>query len=67
MLLKLQKCNLQVQYKRCGEMHIYFLSRTFTDKSEEQKQQQDTSTSQADNMAVLPVEDPVWQSQTLRY
>ena len=48
-------------------MHIYFLSRTFTDKSEEQKQQQDTSTSQADNMAVLPVEDPVWQSQTLRY
>ena len=40
MLLKLQKYNLQVQYKRGMEMHIPdFLSRIFTDnKGEEQKQ-----------------------------
>ena len=41
MLLKLQKYNLQVQYKRGVEMHIPdFLSRIFTDnKGQEQKQQ----------------------------
>ena len=38
MLLKLQKYNLQVQYKRDVEMQIAdFISRTFTDMGEEQK------------------------------
>ena len=38
MLLKLQKYNLQVQYKRGVEMHIAdFLSRTFTDNKDEEK------------------------------
>ena len=46
-LLKLQKYNLQVQYKRGVERHIAdFLSRTFIDnRSEEQKQQHVASTS----------------------
>ena len=59
MLLRLQKCNLQVQYKRGVEMHIAdFLTRTFTDnKVEEQKQQQNASTSQADDMDILGIED----------
>ena len=40
MLLKLQKYNLQVQYKRDEGMHMVdFLSRAFTDsKDQEQKQ-----------------------------
>ena len=38
MLLKLQKYNLQVQYKKGAEMHTaYFLSRTFTDNNDEKK------------------------------
>ena len=59
MLLQLQKYNLQVQYKRGEEMHIaHFLSRTFTDnRGEEQKKQQDASTSQAGDMVVLAIED----------
>lgn len=39
-------------------MHIAdFLSKTFTDKGEEQKQQRDASTSQADNINILETED----------
>ena len=59
MLLKLQKYNLQVQYKRGAEMHIAnFLSRTFTDrKGEEQKQQQNASKGQADDIDILAIED----------
>ena len=40
MLLKVQKYNLQVQYKRDEDMHMVdFLSRAFTDrKDQEQKQ-----------------------------
>ena len=55
MLLKLQKSNLQVQYKRGMEMHIVnFYSRTLTDnKGEEQKQQQEASTSKADHNEIL--------------
>ena len=58
MLLRLQKCNLQVQYKRGVEMHIAdFLSRTFTNnKGEEQMQQQNASTGQADDMDILAIE-----------
>ena len=38
MLLKLQKYNLQVQYKKGAEMHTaYFLSRTFTDNNDRKK------------------------------
>ena len=59
MLMKLQKYNLQVQYKGGAEMHIAnFLSRTFTDrKGEEQKQQQNASKGQADDMDILAIED----------
>ena len=59
MLLNLQKCNLQVQYKRDADMHMVdFLSRAFTgSKDQEQKQQQDASTSQADDMSILAIED----------
>ena len=58
MLLKLQKYNLQVQYKKGAEMHTaYFLSRTFTDNNNRKKQQQqDASTSQADGMDTLAIE-----------
>ena len=58
MLLKLQKYNLQVQYKKGAEMHTaYFLSRTFTDNNDEKKKQhQDASTSQADGMDTLAIE-----------
>ena len=39
-------------------MHIAdFLSKTFTDKGEEQKQQRDASTSQADDINILEIED----------
>ena len=55
MLLKLQKSNLQVQYKRGMKMHIvYFYSRTLTDnKGEEQKQQQEASAGQGDHNEIL--------------
>ena len=47
--------NFQVQYKRHVEMHIAdFLSITL---SEKQKQQQDASTSQADDMDIFAIED----------
>ena len=53
MLLKLQKYNLQVQYKRGVEMHIAdFLSRTFTDNKGEAQKQQNASTSQAHDMDI---------------
>ena len=39
-------------------MHIAdFLSKTFTDKGEEQKQQRDASTSQADDINILEIEE----------
>ena len=56
MLLTLQKYNLQEQYKPGVEIHIAD-SRTFKDNKGEEKQEQDASTSQEDDMNILATED----------
>ena len=57
--MKPQKYNLQAQYKRGVEIDSAdFLSRTFTgNRGEEQKEQQGASTSQADDMDILAIEN----------